>query len=38
MEGVMGKHQLMSNVFRAKARLEHLFGKGLKREVLKRVA
>jgi glutathione S-transferase len=37
-EGVMGKHRLMSSTFRAKAKLEHLLGIGLKREVLKRVA
>ena len=37
-EGVMGKHRLMSSSFRAKAKLEHLLGIGLKREVLKRVA
>ena len=36
--GVMGKHKLMSAVFRAKANVEHLLGIGLKREVLKRVA
>lgn len=37
-KGVMGKHKLMSNVFRTKASIEHLLGIGLKREVLKRVA
>ena len=37
-EGVMGKHRLMSSTFRAKAKLEHLLGIGLKREVLKPVA
>ena len=37
-EGVMGKHKLMSSAFRVKANIEHLFGIGLKREVLKRVA
>ncbi|MFK8047050.1 MAG: glutathione S-transferase family protein [Halioglobus sp.] len=37
-EGVMGKHQLMSKAFRAKATLENVLGIGLKREVLKHVA
>ena len=37
-EGVMGKHKLMSSMFRIKAGIEHLLGIGLKREVLKRVA
>ncbi|MEM8769988.1 MAG: glutathione binding-like protein [Pseudomonadota bacterium] len=37
-EGVMGKHRLMSRAFRAKAKLEHLLGKGLRREVLKLAA
>lgn len=37
-EGVMGKHRFTSTAFRAKARIEHLMGIGLKREVLKRVA
>jgi len=37
-EGVMGKHRFMSTAFRAKARIEHLLGIGLKREVLRRVA
>ena len=36
-EGVMGKHKLMSGAFQAKAKLEHLMGIGLKREVLKLV-
>jgi hypothetical protein len=34
----MGKHKLMSSMFRIKAGIEHLLGIGLKREVLKRVA
>ncbi len=37
-EGVMGKHRLMSRAFRVKAAVEHLFGAGLKREVLKLAA
>lgn len=37
-DGVMGKHRFMSSAFSVKARLEHLLGIGLKREVLKRVA
>jgi len=36
-QGVMGKHKLMSGAFRAKAKVEHLMGIGLKREVLKLV-
>jgi hypothetical protein len=34
-EGVMGKHRFPSSAFRAKAKLEHLLGIGLQREVLK---
>ncbi|MEM7413546.1 MAG: glutathione S-transferase family protein [Myxococcota bacterium] len=37
-EGVMGKHRLLHRAFRAKARLEKLFGVGLEQEVLRRVA
>ncbi|MEM7099275.1 MAG: glutathione S-transferase family protein [Pseudomonadota bacterium] len=37
-EGVMGKHKFMSAAFRAKANIEQLFGIGLQRQVLKRVA
>ncbi len=37
-EGVMGKHKIMSNVFRVKGKVEHLMGIGLRREVLKQVA
>ncbi len=37
-EGVMGKHRAMSSAFRIKARIEQIFGIGLKREVLKRAA
>lgn len=37
-EGVMGKHKNMSRLFKAKAKVEHLLGIGLKSEVLKRVA
>ncbi len=37
-EGVMGRHKTMSTAFRVKAGVEHLFGIGLKKEVLKRVA
>ena len=37
-EGVMGKHKLMSSVFRVKANIEQLFGIGLKKEVLRRAA
>ena len=38
VEGVMGKHRVMSNAFRFKARLEKLMGIGLRSEVLQRVA
>ena len=38
VEGVMGKHKLMSSAFRMKAGVEQLFGIGLKQEVLKHVA
>lgn len=37
-EGVMGKHKFMSSAFRVKANIEQLFGIGLKKEVLRRVA
>ena len=37
-EGVLGKHRLMSAAMTAKAKVERLFGIGLRREVLQRVA
>ena len=37
-QGVMGKHKTMSAVMSAKAKVERLFGIGLKKEALKRVA
>ena len=37
-EGVLGKHRVMSNAMRIKARIERVLGIGLKKEVLKRVA
>jgi len=37
-EGVLGKHKFMTSSFRVKAKVEQLFGIGLRQKVLKRVA